>query len=73
MSASERSTAKLARMAGQIADFFRAYPDAQAASSVAEHINKFWTPKMRAELLAMPESGDPLVAKARAFVRTGEK
>ncbi|MCB1534608.1 MAG: formate dehydrogenase subunit delta [Rhodoblastus sp.] len=69
MSASERNTAKLARMAGQIADFFRAYPDAQAASSVAEHINKFWTPKMRAELLAMPPSGDPLVARAMPFIK----
>lgn len=64
---------KLARMAGQIADFFRAYPDEQAARSIAEHINQFWTPRMRADFLAGPAPADRLVAEARKLVEPARR
>lgn len=43
---------KLARMAGQIAAFFEAYPREQAVPAIAEHINQFWSRKMRGDFLA---------------------
>lgn len=65
--------AKLARMAGQIADFFVAYPEDQAVASIASHINEFWTRRMREDFVsafneASPELR-PLVAKALAGIR----
>ncbi|MEE4117618.1 MAG: formate dehydrogenase subunit delta [Paracoccaceae bacterium] len=47
---------KLAYMANQIATAFRANPS-EAAAAVADHINKFWEPRMRAQLLARLEAG----------------
>lgn len=68
MSAEQRT--KLAAMARGIADFFRAYPPEQAATSVADHINRFWTPRMREELKQLPTDAlDPLVARALAAIR----
>ena len=68
---------KLAAMAKQIADFFRPYPEEQATRSIAEHINKFWTRRMREEFLAIPDlhggAVDPLVAKAAALIRPPRK
>ncbi|ERO65584.1 MULTISPECIES: formate dehydrogenase subunit delta [Pseudomonas] len=47
------STANLVKMANQIASYFANEPDqAQAASSVRNHMQLFWTPAMRQELLA---------------------
>ncbi|MBI4998331.1 MAG: formate dehydrogenase subunit delta [Rhodocyclales bacterium] len=47
------STARLVRMANQIGAFFEAMPDAdQGVAGVAEHLRKFWEPRMRAELAA---------------------
>ncbi|MFO1115498.1 MAG: formate dehydrogenase subunit delta [Beijerinckiaceae bacterium] len=67
------SASRLATMSRQIADFFRSYPQEQATKSVADHINRFWTPRMRQDLLAMPDAAlDPLVASARALVRAGK-
>lgn len=43
---------KLIRMAAEIADFFKSYPDERAAHDIAEHINRYWTPKMREAFLA---------------------
>lgn len=66
---------KLIVMAGQIASFFRAYPHDQAVRSIAEHINKFWTRKMRDEFLNLPEvrdeTTDPLLVAASRLVRAG--
>lgn len=39
------------RMANQIADFFAPYPEDEAIAGVQNHIQKFWTPTMRKELL----------------------
>lgn len=59
---------KLAAMAGQIADFFKSYPDERAAASIAEHINQFWSRRMREDFLAAfvtdPSSLPPLVRQA---------
>lgn len=57
----------LIRMANRIGDFFDAYPDhAEAVEGVANHIEKFWEPRMRWQLLdaAGQDSLHPLVAEA---------
>lgn len=42
----------LIRMANRIGDFFEALPDQdEAAEGIANHIQKFWEPRMRRELL----------------------
>lgn len=42
----------LVRMANRIGDFFDALPDAdEAREGVANHLKRFWEPRMRAELL----------------------
>ena len=64
---------KLAKMAGQIAAFFAHYPEDKAISSIAEHINKFWSKKMRQDFLKAYQDdqaalGD-LLAKALAHIK----
>lgn len=65
--------AKLARMAGQIADFFKAYPEEQAVGAIADHINQFWSRRMRADFLAAftADSSElqPLLRQALARIR----
>jgi formate dehydrogenase subunit delta len=46
---------KLAYMANQIATFFATRPAEAAAEGVASHINQFWEPRMRRQLLEMLE------------------
>ncbi len=44
---------QLIKMANQIGDFFAAMPDReQALEDTAQHIKKFWEPRMRKALLA---------------------
>lgn len=66
---------KLARMAGQIADFFKSYPDEQAVPAIAGHINDFWSRRMREDFLAAfdAESSElsPLLRRALAQIRPG--
>ncbi|MEX0408546.1 formate dehydrogenase subunit delta [Aquibium sp. LZ166] len=47
---------KTARMANQIAAFFASKPHDEGVAGVAEHINKFWEPRMRARLFVIFES-----------------
>jgi formate dehydrogenase subunit delta len=55
---------KLVYMANQIATAFAAQGrDAQAAA-VADHINKFWEPRMRAHLLATLDAGGSGLSEA---------
>ena len=65
--------AKLAFMANQIGDFFQAYPEAEAIASIADHINQFWTRRMREDFRAGFAEDDaalsPLVRQAREKVR----
>ena len=42
---------KFAKMANQIGDAHAALPSEEAARGVANHIRKFWTPKMIEETL----------------------
>ena len=43
----------LIRMANRIGSFFEAYPDKdEAREGIANHIEKFWEPRMRNQLLA---------------------
>lgn len=60
---------KLQRMANDIARNLAAHGEA-APAAVAEHLRNFWTPRMRAELLAMVDAGgeglDGLVMQAAA-------
>ncbi len=47
------NSANLIKMANQIGTFFAAMPDRQQAIlDVANHIQKNWEPRMRAELIA---------------------
>ena len=42
----------LVRMANQIAEFFDAMPEReQALHDIADHLRKFWEPRMRRQLL----------------------
>jgi formate dehydrogenase subunit delta len=43
----------LVRMANQIGTFFEAMPDrSEALEGIAQHLKKFWEPRMRRALLA---------------------
>lgn len=49
---------KLVKMANEIAAFFAAEPDhALAVEGVANHLKRFWEPRMRRELLALLDAG----------------
>jgi formate dehydrogenase subunit delta len=60
----------LVNMANQIGEFFSAYPDKQEAlDGIANHIHKFWEPRMRTRLLDALDAGQtdallPLVKDA---------
>lgn len=62
------SPEKLVRMANQIAIFFRAQGEAAAPALVADHLEKFWEPRMRAAIIAHGRAGgeglDPITARA---------
>jgi formate dehydrogenase subunit delta len=61
---------RLVTMANQIARFFASQGADQAASGVADHLRKFWDPRMRIALIGICQddpaaSGlDPLVIRA---------
>jgi len=65
--------AKLVHMANQIADNFRIQPEALAVAAIAEHITRYWTPRMRREILAHLDQGgvglEPLVLLALRGMR----
>ncbi|MBK6852609.1 MAG: formate dehydrogenase subunit delta [Burkholderiales bacterium] len=54
----------LVRMINRIGDFYAAYPDrAEALAGIAEHVRKFWEPRMRRQLYAHldgPAAGEGL-------------
>ena len=64
---------KLVRMANQIATFFHSKPREEGIAGVAEHINKFWEPRMRRQFFELldgdPEDFDELVVAASAKIR----
>ncbi len=48
---------KLGRMANQIGDYFKAMPEDEAANGAADHLRRYWTPKMVGEIIAYVDSG----------------
>lgn len=70
---SHDTTEKLVRMANQIATFFLSQPEAVRIEGVANHINKFWEPRMRRELFEHVDKGGegllPLVMEAAKVIK----
>jgi formate dehydrogenase subunit delta len=64
---------RLIYMANQIAGFFSAQGEARAVPAIANHIQRYWEPRMRTALLAAPEEKraglNPLVAKALPLIK----
>ncbi|RIK85272.1 MAG: formate dehydrogenase [Hyphomicrobiales bacterium] len=71
--AEARPHAKIVRMANQIGLFFQSKPHREGVAGVAEHINKFWEPRMRRQFFEVVEAGGddllPIVREAAAGVR----
>jgi formate dehydrogenase subunit delta len=65
--------ADMQRMANQMADFFKSYGEKEAVEGIAEHINKFWEPRMRRDFFVLVDSGgeglSDLVKKAAAHIK----
>ena len=66
--------AKLVRMANQIGEYFRTLPEAEATAGAADHLRRFWTPKMRGEIVAFVDQGgeglNALAGRAVAELKT---
>jgi formate dehydrogenase subunit delta len=48
---------RLIGMANQIAHYFAPYPHAVAVDGIANHIRKFWSPPMRADIIGIVDKG----------------
>ncbi|MGL5826931.1 MAG: formate dehydrogenase subunit delta [Nocardioides sp.] len=61
-----------ARLGNDIARQFGHLPPQQAAAMIADHIKRFWDPRMRATLVALAQTGDdtldPRLRAAAALV-----
>jgi formate dehydrogenase subunit delta len=68
---------KLVYMANQIGKFFAPQGDDAMIAGVADHLKKFWDPRMRAQILAHLDAGgaglDPQVAIALTRLRIEAK
>jgi formate dehydrogenase subunit delta len=63
---------KLVYMANQIGKFFKAQNMDTAAAKIAEHITKFWDPRMRQAIVAHLDAGGAgLDTTTRRAVETG--
>ena len=64
----------LVRMANRIGDFFEAMPDRQESlDGIANHIKKFWEPRMRKEILAhIAQGGEGLSEIVREAIVVGK-
>ena len=64
---------KLVYMANQIATFFHSKPREEGIAGVADHINKFWEPRMRKQFFEMIDAGgkgfDEMVLAAAPKIR----
>lgn len=62
---------KLVRMANQIGKFFVSQGPEKAPPAIAEHIAKFWDPRMRSAILAhVKEGGEGLDPPVLAAIKT---
>ena len=69
-------THRLIKMANEIGAFFEAEPDrAVALEGVASHINRFWEPRMRRELLRWvnEHNGDGLTEMVLAAIQANRE
>ena len=71
------SPEKMIMMANQIATFFKTQPRTDAPAKIADHINDFWEPRMRAQLIQYAAGAggaglDPTVVDAVPLVRRPE-
>jgi formate dehydrogenase subunit delta len=69
---------KLVKMANQIGEFFKSYPEETAVEGIREHIAKFWNRKMRDEFFThLDKKGEadlqPVVASAVKKLRLNAK
>ncbi len=59
---------KLVYMANQIGAYFASQPGDGAAEAIADHLRRFWEPRMRSAIIAHLQSGgaglDPAPAEA---------
>ncbi|CAN7205375.1 formate dehydrogenase subunit delta [Pararhizobium sp. LjRoot235] len=72
----DNTSAKLVRMANQIATFFKSQPEDERVQGVAAHVNKFWEPRMRKAFFELVEQGDAgfdpiVIAAADSIKRPG--
>ena len=76
MKAAQSSQQKLVDMANQMSDYFRTLPAAEGLPGAADHMAKFWTPKMRDRIIAHLKSGAPgldaFSAEAIALLEAGQ-
>ncbi len=67
------SPEKLVYMANQIGRFFAHRPEPQAVADIADHLRKFWEPRMRKAILDYVDGGgdglQPIVLKAVLSLR----
>lgn len=65
---SDKRSGKLVHMANQIGKFFASQGEEKAPAAIAEHLGKFWDPRMRSGIVAHLDAGgaglDPLVREA---------
>ncbi len=70
------SPPKLVYMANQIGTFFRSQGEEAAVKGTAEHIRKFWDPRMRNAIFAHLDAGgeglQPAVRKAIETLRAAQ-
>jgi formate dehydrogenase subunit delta len=66
---------KLAYMANQIGKFFAHQPHEKAVAAIADHIQKFWDPRMRSEILAHLQAVqlDPAAREAIEHLRESSR
>lgn len=67
---------KMVTMINQIATYFQTQPGTDQARQVADHINDFWEPRMREQLVAHTNAGavglSALAKQAVAHVRLAQ-
>jgi formate dehydrogenase subunit delta len=69
------SPEKLTYMANQIARFFASQPEEKAVAGTADHLRRFWDPRMRRQILAHLDAGgeglDPIARAALTRLKEG--
>ena len=69
----DSSPDKLVRMANQIGKFFASQAEPLRVPGIADHIRKFWEPRLRNQIFAHLDAGgegiDPLVKQALESLR----